>query len=97
MTTMPRETRLDAYDPSGRDDSRNWHDTGCRLHPSCLNCPRPVCVYDEKARQGGRLPLLRTVPDLEGLVKSIGAQAVGEMYGIHPRTVWRELARRKKV
>ena len=24
-----------------------YRDTGCRLHPSCLNCPRPRCIYDE--------------------------------------------------
>lgn len=22
-------------------------DNGCHLHPSCLECPRAVCVYDE--------------------------------------------------
>jgi hypothetical protein len=28
-------------------------DTGCALHPSCLNCPRAVCIIDET----GQLPL----------------------------------------
>ena len=23
-----------------------YKDTGCHLHPSCLNCPRPRCIYD---------------------------------------------------
>jgi hypothetical protein len=28
------------------EDGENLKDTGCHLHPSCLQCPRPRCIYD---------------------------------------------------
>lgn len=30
-----------------RIDADRFEDEGCELHPSCLNCPRPVCKHDE--------------------------------------------------
>lgn len=36
----------------------NWRDRGCDLHPSCLNCPEPVCIYDlPRGKQTRRLSL----------------------------------------
>ncbi len=31
-----------------------YADTGCYLHPSCLNCPRAVCIHDEEAEKEAR-------------------------------------------
>jgi len=25
-----------------------YRDDGCRVHPSCLSCPLPACVYEER-------------------------------------------------
>ena len=89
---IPREDTL----PDRRYDEKNWRDTGCKLHPSCLACPRPLCFYDEKESMAGRpASKLGVVPDLRGLVNSVGARAVAEMYGLSTRTVHRELARRR--
>lgn len=91
------EARVDAYDPSNRADSLNWHDTGCKLHPSCLNCPRPMCFYDEKESMAGRpASALSTIPDLKLLVSQVGVRAVAEIYRVSTRTVHREIARRRK-
>ena len=27
--------------------TRHFHDTGCSLHPKCLECPREICIHDE--------------------------------------------------
>jgi len=29
-----------------------YEDAGCPIHPKCLECPLPVCVYDMGAKQG---------------------------------------------
>lgn len=26
--------------------SETFEDTGCELHPRCLDCPEPVCIED---------------------------------------------------
>ena len=31
------------------DFYNHYKDTGCKLHPACLECPLPVCVYDNPA------------------------------------------------
>ena len=28
-------------------DDSNYFDTGCKYSASCLNCPLPICVYDD--------------------------------------------------
>lgn len=50
-----------AVSPGPMPESKNrwWahlRDTGCRLHPKCLECPLPVCREDtgEQEHNGGR-------------------------------------------
>jgi len=38
-------TRKDAY-----RDYNSYPDQGCKLYPSCLNCPLPKCILDESGR-----------------------------------------------
>ncbi len=39
------------------DSQSAYHDTGCYIHPTCLDCPRPTCIEDE--RDATTLPALR--------------------------------------
>ena len=32
----------------------NYTDTGCELYPRCLECPREICIYDEKREEISR-------------------------------------------
>ena len=34
--------------PTARPEEPNYLDTGCALHPSCLDCPEPVCLDEVK-------------------------------------------------
>ena len=69
-----------------------YQDEGCEFAPSCLNCPLPVCVYDE---QGGKQRLLkrRRAEEMERQFtregKSIGELA--QIFGVSRRTVQRAL------
>lgn len=69
-----------------------YQDNGCEFAPSCLNCPLPVCIYDE---QGGRQRLLkkRRAEEMARLLFSEGKniKEVAQIYNISTRTVQRAL------
>ncbi len=69
------------------NDFYNWKDRGCHLHPKCLECPRPICVFEEKAvranadttkRDARLLELLHTMPMTEA----------AKMMGVHRATAY---------
>ena len=70
----------------------HYHDEGCELAHSCLNCPFARCIYDEpggkqrwlKRRRAKEIARLHT---MEG--KKVGELA--EMFGVSQRTVQRAL------
>jgi hypothetical protein len=77
-------------------------DTGCRLHPSCLACPRPMCIYDEDvipfaavntARKERRTAIVTSVKERG---RGYGAvKATAQEFGVSPSTVWNAL--RKEI
>jgi len=71
----------------------NWRDTGCELHPSCLNCPEETCIYDEPRGMQVRRKLARTLQALS-LVRSEGltVEEVAQVMQCSPRTIQRYLA-----
>jgi transposase-like protein len=85
--------------PSRRDalpEHTSYADTGCDLHPSCLNCPLVRCRYDEP---GGARRILSKERDqaiitLQRQGRSISA--IAGRFGISRRTVFRVLARSKQ-
>ena len=69
-----------------------YQDNGCEFAESCLNCPLPVCVYDQP---GGKQKLLkrRRAAEMARLFASEG-KSVGELaqiFGVSRRTVQRDL------
>ena len=42
-----RGAEVDTTLPLRKTQQPTFTDQGCHLHPSCLTCPRPVCVFDE--------------------------------------------------
>ncbi len=67
-----------------------YEDTGCALHPKCLECPRPRCVYDDPVTE--RANIVRNenrnqqIIDLycEGRISSV---AIAFAIGIKPNSV----------
>lgn len=51
-------------------------DTGCRLHPSCLSCPRAICIHDEP--QGLRTAVVKFGPPVEGSLKDRARPLIAE-------------------
>ena len=74
-------------------------DTGCELHPSCLQCPRAVCKYDEVSKFTPKNIPLSYVLAVWNLMRpydprNIGlGQAVADEVGIDRATVYRMMKR----
>jgi len=80
------------------DGALGWVEDGCDVSPSCLDCPLPVCRYDDprwyvRYRQQQQDLRLAQLMKLERL----GAVEVAEKLGITVRTVYRARARLRKA
>jgi AraC-like DNA-binding protein len=69
-----------------------YHDEGCEFAQSCLNCPLPVCIYDEP---GGRQKLLkrRRAAEMARLFTKEGknVKELAQLFKVSIRTVQRAL------
>lgn len=70
----------------------HYRDEGCELAESCLNCPFPICIYDEP---GGKQRLLKKQRDGE-MVRLFrdagkGVKELASIFGVSQRTVQRAL------
>lgn len=73
----------------------HYRDEGCELHPSCLRCPLPRCVYDEP---GGKGQWHRNRRDQKLLMlhrEGVDVPSLVRRFGITERTVYRILRRAK--
>ena len=69
-----------------------YQDEGCEFAESCLNCPLPVCIYEEP---GGKRRLLKRqrAKEMARLLTTEG-KGIGELaqiFGVSQRTVQRAL------
>jgi hypothetical protein len=76
-------------------DDINWKDTGCEVHPSCLDCPLDKCM-EEEPRGRQRLRMLaraRYMAELKKQGKSLAE--ISRVFQVSQRTVQRDLAKNK--
>jgi len=69
-----------------------YQDAGCEVGESCLNCPLPVCVYDEpdgKRRLRYRIRAQEMARQFSVVGKS--TEELATIYGVSRRTVQRVL------
>ena len=81
-------TRPEAY-----VDGRNfWPDNGCEVAPKCLECPLPVCRYEEP---GGLRAILNFDRDDRIREKhgTMSAASLAQEEGVSKRTLYRVLAK----
>lgn len=85
MTTLVR-ARRDALEAPFE-----YQDTGCHVHPACLSCPLPACIYDDPAgsRRGALAARNREI--VAALAGGAAFDDVAARYGLHPRTLYRIL------
>jgi hypothetical protein len=69
-----------------------YQDTGCEFSQSCLNCPLPVCVYEEP---GGRQRLVKRkrATEMVRLYTTEGksVRELAKIFGVSTRTIQRAL------
>jgi len=86
--------QIDLYDDL--PEEHTYLDKGCRLAPSCLNCPFPYCAYD---LPGGERRLLKEGRNQEIVRLSASGLTVKQIaaeYGVSPRTVQRVLKKARE-
>ena len=70
----------------------HYHDEGCELADSCLNCPFDGCIYDEPRGKQRREKRLRA-REMARLftTRGKGVEELALMFDVSPRTVQRAL------
>jgi len=92
-TTPGKIENPDDYRPLDmRPEFCNYHDEGCELAESCLNCPFARCVYDEPGGKERWMKRLRAreISRLH-IIEGKKVKELSEMFGISERTVQRDL------
>jgi len=70
-----------------------YRDEGCELASACLNCPLPVCKYDDPEWVRRRKTLSRDSAVIEARhVKRLSVPAIARRFGVSTRTVHRILS-----
>lgn len=69
-----------------------YHDEGCELADSCLNCPFPECIYDEPRGKQRWLKRLRAREMVRLFTtKGKGVRELAILFAVSQRTVQRAL------
>ena len=72
----------------------HYEDTGCEASDSCLNCPLPICRYDDPAWYQRNRRIARDFRILQAMEQeSLTVDQTAERFGITVRTVFRILQR----
>ena len=75
-----------------RPEYCRYQDEGCEFAESCLNCPLPVCIYEES---GGKRRWLKKQRDEEmarlHTTEGKGISELAQIFGVSQRTVQRAL------
>jgi hypothetical protein len=80
--TLPEKTR--------------YRDDGCEIHPHCLTCPLPRCVYEEPGGLKGTLMALRDREIVTLKDRGIPIEEIADRFGVSRRTVFRILTTKYK-
>jgi DNA-binding NarL/FixJ family response regulator len=67
----------------------NYTDTGCNYHPRCLNCPFPVCRYDNPDFKRQERASSQREQVLAAKRSGQTAAEIANALGISTRTVYR--------
>lgn len=86
-TPLPLPLRIDAL-----PEHTDYADTGCKLYPSCLQCPLPHCHFDEPGGSAAQLRGGRDATILRLAARGdLTVARLAEMFGLSRRTVFRVL------
>ena len=72
----------------------HYRDEGCHLHPSCLACPFPRCIYDEESGLRRRYKRARDQEVLRLHRQGWTAAELARRFGVSERSIYRIVRRR---
>ena len=79
------------------DNKVNWIDTGCKLSPSCLACPFPVCIEDDPTWFTRNKRRLFNASVLDAVaIEGMTVESAAVMFKVTERTIYRAMVKARK-
>ncbi len=72
-------------------DDSNYFDTGCKYSPACLNCPLPICIYDDPSSFKNFIKESRDKNIFQDYKKGMSVKDLSLKYEVSIRTIQRSL------
>lgn len=88
MTTYLLPTRADTLPEHTR-----YKDDGCDMSPSCLDCPLPLCKYDDPGWIQRESKRVRDDSIYRARLDGDAVNDIARRFGVSPRTVHRVISR----
>ena len=74
-----------------------YADNGCPIHPKCMTCPLPMCVYDLDVNQRTLQGFFSRAKNFQLVSQARDAHHLAELAGINIRSAFRIMRLYKKV
>ena len=72
-------------------DDSNYFDTGCKYSPTCLNCPLPICIYDDPNFFKNFIKENRDKSIFQDYEKGMSVKELSIKYEVSIRTIQRSI------
>jgi hypothetical protein len=72
-------------------EESNYFDSGCKYSPACLNCPLPVCIYDDPNFFKNFIKVSRDKNIFKDYKKGMSVKDLSLKYEVSIRTIQRSL------
>ena len=72
---------------------KRYLDDGCHVHPSCLSCPLPRCIYDNAIEQRREREMQRATKIVSAFVNGGTLEEVAQTFQISKRSALRYKAK----
>ena len=72
-------------------EDSNYFDTGCKYSPTCLNCPLPICVYDDPNFFKNFIKESRDKSIFQDYEKGMSVKELSIKYEVSIRTIQRSI------
>ena len=69
----------------------NYFDTGCKYSPTCLNCPLPICIYDDPNFFKNFIKESRDKSIFQDYEKGMSVKELSIKYEVSIRTIQRSI------
>ena len=72
-------------------EDSNYFDTGCKYSPTCLNCPLPICIYDDPNFFKNFIKESRDKSIFQDYEKGMSVKELSIKYEVSIRTIQRSI------